>query len=145
MNLMDACPPFQIDGNFGYTSGLAEMLLQSHAGFVQLLPALPFVWPDGNVTGLMARSGFKIDMQWKSGKIVGGVITSTRGGNCRLRTSVAVKIIGVTSSVAAGENPNLCSGLSIPERLRSPQVRLLEKLKRQNITPLISKLRKKEL
>ncbi|MEO5996874.1 MAG: glycoside hydrolase family 95 protein [Chitinophagaceae bacterium] len=106
MNLLDACPPFQIDGNFGYTSGLAEMLLQSQAGFIQLLPALPSVWPEGKVTGLMARGNFKVDMQWKNRKISSGVITSLQGGNCRLRTSVPVKIEGVKSNLAEGENPN---------------------------------------
>ena len=106
MNLLDACPPFQIDGNFGYTSGLVEMLLQSHAGFIQLLPALPSVWPQGKVTGLVARGGFNIDMNWDGQKLSSGVITSLAGGNCRLRSSVPVKITGANYAIAKGENPN---------------------------------------
>lgn len=106
MNLLDACPPFQIDGNFGYTSGVAEMLLQSHAGMIQLLPALPSVWGKGKVTGLKTRGNFEVDIEWNHNRLVKGIIKSNAGGNCRIRTSVPFKVDGVVSKIAKGENPN---------------------------------------
>lgn len=107
-NLFDAHPPFQIDGNFGCTSGIAEMLLQSDDGVVSLLPALPDVWMQaGSITGLRAKGGFElVSMQWKDGKVVKAVFKSNLGGNLRLRVYNQVKQVGATIQWAKGENKN---------------------------------------
>ena len=94
-NFFDAHPPFQIDGNFGAVSGMAEMLLQSHLDELHLLPAIPAVWKEGKISGLKARGNYEVSIDWKDGKLVSSDIKSNANGACRLRTATPVKISGV--------------------------------------------------
>ncbi|MTI40226.1 glycoside hydrolase family 95 protein [Fulvivirga lutimaris] len=103
-NLFDAHPPFQIDGNFGCTSGITEMLLQSHDGAVHLLPALPDSWKDGTIKGLKALGGFSVTIHWKNGELETATIESTLGGTCRIRSYVPLQ--GKNLINAKGDNPN---------------------------------------
>jgi alpha-L-fucosidase 2 len=106
-NLLDAHPPFQIDGNFGCTSGIAEMLLQSYDGYIYILLALPDALPNGSVKGLKARGGFEIDMDWKNSKLTKLIIKSTLGGNARIRVAKDVHLKSKTNFTSAkGENLN---------------------------------------
>jgi alpha-L-fucosidase 2 len=105
-NLFDAHPPFQIDGNFGATAGMTEMLLQSHNGELALLPALPDAWKNGAISGIKARGNFAVAIDWKEGKLSKARVVAVLGGTCRISAPQPIKIIEVSSKKATGGNDN---------------------------------------
>jgi alpha-L-fucosidase 2 len=106
-NLFGLHPPMQMDGNFGITAGMCEMLLQSHENELNLLPALPQAWPNGSVKGLRARGGFEVEMAWKDGQLLRATIGSKQGGPCRLRYGNTVAIVPIKPGASVGVNAAL--------------------------------------
>jgi len=126
-NLFDAHPPFQIDGNFGATAGITEMLLQSQNGELYLLPALPKEWSLGSINGIKARGNFTVNIDWKNHQLSKAIIVSNLGGNCRLRTPIPVKVVEVSANKASGFNPNALNSIGKPEAFqKNGNAKLLE-------------------
>ena len=120
-NLFDAHPPFQIDGNFGCAAGIAEMLMQSHDGFIYLLPALPDAWKEGTVSGLKARGGFEVSMTWKENNIVKAVIKSENGGNLRIRSAVPLTGKGLRTAKGKNPNPLFATPTNVKQKINHPE------------------------
>lgn len=134
-NFLDAHPPFQIDGNFGCTAGIAEMLLQSHDGAIHFLPALPDEWENGEISGIRTPGGFEVSFVWENARVTRIEIKSTLGGNCRIRVPNRVSVDGgATLAAATGENPN--PFFDTPQ-IKDPLISASAKLNPLNLKPTL--------
>ncbi len=106
-NLLCAHPPFQLDGNMGGSAGMAELLVQSHTGIIELLPALPSAWKNGNVTGLKARGGFEVDLEWEDGKLTKAIMTCLSPGSCTVKYKDKTKTFSMNSGDQKLLNPEM--------------------------------------
>jgi alpha-L-fucosidase 2 len=108
-NLWATHPPFQIDGNFGYAAGVCEMLVQSHMGYIELLPALPSAWPEGYVRGIQARGAFTLDIEWADQKLRQATILSRKGSECRIYAESPLIVTCGGQPVETRKNGNILS------------------------------------
>lgn len=127
-NMLNACPPFQIDGNFGILEGISEMLLQSHLGELHLLPALPDAWKNGKISNIKARGGYLCSIEWKNGKLLNAEIVSNSNNECRLRTNQPIQIEGI--------NDGMNTKVEVNDNTTFLSIFKMERGKKYNIKPL---------
>ncbi|HVG14637.1 MAG TPA: glycoside hydrolase family 95 protein [Chitinophagaceae bacterium] len=135
-NLFDAHPPFQIDGNFGATAGITEMLLQSHEGEIELLPALPTAWKNGSIKGIKARGNFTVDIDWKEGQLSGAKVYSALGGLCRISTSTPFRVVEKKES-NSGEPGGLLATYGEPPYEKDTKAKLVDVPVKEKYTYLL--------